>query len=263
MAGTEFETLRPVEPPRTARERLIVALDVAIADEAMRMVDRLGDAVSFYKIGLHLQLSPELHAFIGQLTRAQKQIFLDFKYIDIPATIAGAVSAAAGLGVKFITVIGQGSIVRAAVAARGAADLRILAVTLLTGMSEKELREEYQTPVALREFVERRAVAAHREKCDGVISSPNEVELIRSAIQTKDFLIVTPGIRPAGAASDDQKRTATAYEAIARGADYLVVGRPIIRDPAPRDAAQRIVDEIARALDRRGNTRYPAPGVAG
>jgi orotidine-5'-phosphate decarboxylase len=256
MAATELQTPRPAAPPRSARQHLIVALDLATADEAMRMADCLGDSVSFYKIGLHLQLSPELHGLIRHLTRAQKQIFLDFKYIDIPATIGGVIKMAAGMGVRFVTVMGQRSIVRAAVAARGAADLRILAVTLLTSTNEEDLRQEYRTPLSLAQFVEQRAIAAERENCDGVISSPNDVTLIRSAIPTPGFLIVTPGIRPAGAETDDQKRTATAYEAIARGADYLVVGRPIILDRAPRDAARHLVDEIARALEeRRGGTR--------
>ena len=242
-----------------ASERLIVALDVATADAAMRMIDRLGDSVSFYKIGLHLQLAAELHALIGTLRRAQKQIFLDFKYIDIPATVAGAAGMAARLGVRFITVVAQRSIVKAAVDARGDSDLKILAVTLLTAMSEEDMRQEYQTRLTLPQFVKHRALVVQSEKGDGVISSPNEVALIRSTIAAEGFLIVTPGIRPAGVAADDQKRTATAYEAISRGADYLVVGRPVIRDPEPRDAARRIVDEIAMALEDRERTAGSAP----
>jgi orotidine-5'-phosphate decarboxylase len=231
-----------------ARERLIVALDVADAARATAIVDRLGDTVSFYKIGLHLQLAPELHSIIEKLTREGKHIFLDFKYFDIPATVAAAVRMAAPLGVRFLTVMGQQQIVEAAVAARGDAGVKILAVTLLTGVSEDDMRQEFDTALGLDEFVLRRATAAERFGADGVISSPNEIGLIRAHTRASDFLVVTPGIRPTGAARDDQKRTATPHEAILRGADYLVVGRPVIRAAEPRDAAARIIDEIARAL---------------
>jgi orotidine-5'-phosphate decarboxylase len=236
---------------------------LASADEALKIVERLGDAVSFYKIGLHLQLVPRLHSLVAKLISAQKRLFLDFKYIDIPATVAGAVRTAAELGIDFITVMGQQQIVHAAVDARGGADVKILAVTLLTAMNEADLRREYHTTLTLREFVERRAIAAEQARGDGVIASPNEIELIRAVVPTPDFLIVTPGIRPAGAGRDDQMRTATPYYAVVRGADYLVVGRPIIRAAEPKDAALRIIDEMALALDdRAGKARSPpaAPG---
>jgi orotidine-5'-phosphate decarboxylase len=244
-------------PSPSAKERLIVALDVATVDEALRLIDQLGDAVSFYKIGLHLQLAPELHALVTRLRSAGKKVFLDFKYIDIPATVAGAVSMASQLGINFITVMGQQQILRTAVEARRGADLKILAVSLLTGMSEEDMRREYFTSLTLPEFVQRRALAADRLNCDGVISSPNEIELIRSVVVNEDFLIVTPGIRPAGSATDDQKRTATPHDAIFSGADYLVVGRPIIRDDDPRGAALRIIGEIATALERIGGKSGP------
>jgi orotidine-5'-phosphate decarboxylase len=237
--------------PPPAERRLIVALDTASVDEALHLVDRLGDAVSFYKIGLHLQLAPELHALIARLRAAGKQVFLDFKYVDIPATVAGAVQTATRLGVDFLTVMGEPQVLRAAVDARRGADLKILAVTLLTGMREEDMHRAYQTTLTLPDFVARRAAEAGRLECDGVISSPNEIGLIRSAVAAEDFLIVTPGIRPAGAAPDDQQRTATPFEAILRGADYLVVGRPIIRDGDPSRAARRIIDEIGAALRHR------------
>jgi orotidine-5'-phosphate decarboxylase len=252
MPSSEFAPPRIVRQPPSVSERLIVALDTATVEDAMTIVDRLGDTVSFYKIGLHLQLAPKLHALVTKLISAKKQIFLDFKYIDIAATVAGGVKNAAQRGINFITVMGQQHVVRAAVDARGDADLKILAVTLLTGMSEEDMQREYHTRLTLPEFVKRRAIAAAGAKCDGVISSPNEIELIRSVVEAEDFLIVTPGIRPAGAARNDQKRTATPYEAMSRGADYLVVGRPIIRDAAPREAARRIIDEMTLALDHRG-----------
>ena len=259
MADTEAPPARIASRPLSARERLIVALDFASADEALKVVDRLGDTVSFYKIGLHLQLAPGLHSLMAKLISAQKRLFLDFKYIDIPAPVAGAVRTAAELGIDFITVVGQQQIVRAAVDARGEARAKILAVTLLTAMNEADLRREYHTALTLREFVERRAIVVERAGGDGVIASPNEIELIRAVVPTPDFLIVTPGIRPAAARRDDQVRTATPYDAVVRGADYLVVGRPVIRAAEPRDAALRIIEEIALALDdREGKARGPA-----
>jgi orotidine-5'-phosphate decarboxylase len=242
----------------SARERLIVALDVATTEEAKRIIDQLRNTVCFYKIGLHLQLAPELHSIFSVIKDAGNNVFLDFKYIDIPATVGGVVRVASRLGIKFITVMGQRHIVEAAVNARGDTDLKILAVTLLTGMSEEDMKREYQTSSTLREFVKQRAVEASYLKCDGVISSPNEVELIRSVVQRDDFLIVTPGIRPSGSSQDDQKRTATPYDAIINGADYLVIGRPIIREKKPQDAARRIIDEMETALARRNTLTRPA-----
>jgi orotidine-5'-phosphate decarboxylase len=246
MTESEVAPRRPLH----AAERLIVALDVAAVDEALKLVQLLGDQVSFYKIGLQLQLVPGLNPLVAELISARKRVFLDFKYIDIPATVAVAVRTAAELGVDFITVIGHKQIVRAAADARGAARARILAVTLLTAMDEADLRSEYHTALTLREFVEGRAIAARQAGGDGVIASPNEIEFIRAVVPTPNFLVVTPGIRPSGASRDDQRRTATPYQAFVRGADYLVVGRPIIGAASPRDAALRIIDEMALALDR-------------
>jgi orotidine-5'-phosphate decarboxylase len=230
-----------------ATDRLIVALDVPTAKEASRIVDELGDIVGFYKIGLMLQLDADMRPLVERLIRDQKGVFLDFKYIDIPATIEGAVRAASGLGVRFITVIGESQVVGAAVKGRGNSDLKILAVTLLTGMSENDLQKEYSTALSIDEFVTRRATEAAALGCDGVISSPNEAGLIRSAVKKDGFLIVTPGIRPTGTEPGDQKRTATPRDAIRNGADHLVVGRPIIQQPDRREAARRIIQEIAAA----------------
>ncbi len=258
MVGAALARPDAHTPPFTARERLIVALDVPSAEEARLIIDDLGEAVSFYKIGLHLQLSEGLHSILGKLRREKKQVFLDFKYIDIPATIGGVVAMASKLGVKFITVMGQRHIVRSAVEARGDTDLNILAVTLLTGMSEEDMRKEYHTSLSIHEFVKYRAVEAAHLGCDGVISSAKEVEWIRSVVHRKNFLIITPGIRPVGATKDDQKRTATPFDAIVNGADYLVIGRPIIRDKRPREAAQRIIDEMETALRYRETLAPPA-----
>jgi orotidine-5'-phosphate decarboxylase len=235
----------------SARESLIVALDVPTANEARAIVEELDDTVCFYKIGLILQLDRELRSLLEMLIERRKDIFLDFKYIDIPATIEGAVRAASRLGIKFITVMGQTHIVKAADNGRAGSDLKILAVTLLTGMTEAEMQMEYNTEVSLEQFVKARAKKASDMGCDGVISSPNEVKIIRSVIKRDDFLVVTPGIRQSGAEPDDQKRTATPYDAIMNGADYLVVGRPVIQERNKRQAAQRIIDEMATALERR------------
>jgi orotidine-5'-phosphate decarboxylase len=242
-----------------AREKLIVALDVASAEEANGIVDELGDDVSFYKIGLHLQLDPDLPSLFVRLLKEKKGIFLDFKYIDIPATVEGAVKAAARLRIKFITVMGQRHIVEAAVKGRGSSDLKILAVTLLTGMTEEDMQTEYNTNLSLEDFITKRARAASQMGCDGVISSPNEVDLIRSAIHRDKFLVVTPGIRQIGAKPDDQKRTATPYDAILNGADYLVVGRPIIHQEDKRHAAKCIIDEMTTALEYRERLGHSPP----
>jgi orotidine-5'-phosphate decarboxylase len=242
-----------------AKEKLIVALDVTSVKEARAIVDELQDSVSFYKIGLHLQLDPDLPALFVRLLQEQKRIFLDFKFIDIPATVEGAVKAAARLHITFITVMGQRHIIEAAVKGRGSSDLKILAVTLLTGMTEEDMQAEYNTNLSLEDFITKRARGASQMGCDGVISSANEVGLIRSAIHRDNFLVVTPGIRRMGAEPDDQKRTATPYAAIINGADYLVVGRPIIQREDKKRAAQEIVDEMAAALNHRENLSRDAP----
>jgi len=232
-----------------ARGHLIVALDVPTAAEAHAIVEELGDTVSFYKIGLILQLDREFRSLLETLLEKQKDIFLDFKYIDIPATIEGAVRAASKLGIKFITVMGQSHIVKAADTGRLGSDLKILAVTLLTGMTERDMRIEYNTELTLESFIKERAKKASNMGCDGAISSPNEVKLIRSVVKRDDFLVVTPGIRNKGATPDDQKRTATPYIAVLNGADYLVVGRPIIQMKHKWRAARDMIDEMASALE--------------
>jgi len=250
MSGAAFalpeSRARPEE--LSAKERLIVALDFSTAEEAQKIVDKLGDTVSFYKIGLQLQLAPGVRPLFNRLTRGDKKIFIDFKYIDISATIEGVVRSASMLDIKFITVIGQDHIVEAAMRGRGSADLKILAVTLLTGMSERDMQKAYSTAVSLERFVSDRARDVITIGCDGVISSPQEISLIRKTIPDRNFLVVTPGIRPAGVSRDDQKRTATPYDAILNGADYLVVGRPITRAAYPAEAAQRIISQMASAL---------------
>jgi orotidine-5'-phosphate decarboxylase len=246
----------------SARERLIVALDFSTAEEAQKIVDELDDTVSFYKIGLQLQLAPKLRQLFNRLAKKRKNVFIDFKYIDIPATIEAVVRSASMLNIRFITVIGQDHIVEAAMKGRGESDLKILAVTLLTGMSEKDMRKAYSTTVSLERFVSDRARDVISIGCDGVICSPQEISLIRNNVGDimpgRNFLVVTPGIRPVGSSRDDQKRIATPYDAIMNGADYLVVGRPITRSANPAEAAQKIIDQMGWALEEKSNSSASA-----
>jgi orotidine-5'-phosphate decarboxylase len=232
-----------------ARDRLIVALDVGEVSEAKAIVQELGETVSFYKIGPHLLLDPQLHDLFGHLKVNCKNVFLDFKVFDIPATVEGAVRAAAALGVKFITVVGQRPIVEAAVKARGNSALQILVVTLLTYIDQDDLKREYGSDALLDDFILARAKFAADNGCDGVISSAREVRLIRENVKRTDFIIVTPGIRPHNASTDDQKRVVTPYDAIKNGSNYLVIGRPIIHSAPRRDAASEILREMQTALD--------------
>jgi orotidine-5'-phosphate decarboxylase len=235
----------------SAREKLIVALDVSSVSRAHEIIDRLGDIVSFYKIGLHLQFERHLHSLFDRLLSENKRVFVDFKAFDIPASVEAAVGMASTLGISFVTVVGQQPIVEAAVRGRGNSGLKILVVTLLTGMNEEDMRREYHTTLSLEDFISRRARYAARIGCDGVISSAREATLIRNDVDRRDFLVVTPGIRLPGTPRDDQKRVVTPHDAILNGADYLVVGRPIIHNPRPEEAALRIIEDMESALEQR------------
>ena len=227
-----------------ARERLIVALDVADARAAQAMVERLGDAVSFYKIGYQLAFAGGL-PLADTLIRSGKQIFLDMKLHDIGNSVGGGVASVAKLGVTFLTVHAFPQTMKAAVEARRGSPLKILAVTVLTSYDDIDLAESgYQTSV--ESLVAQRAQQAHDLGVDGLVCSPEEAGPLRLAVGS-DMTFVTPGIRPAGAASGDQKRVATPGQAIAAGADYLVVGRPITGAADPKAAAQAIVAEIETA----------------
>jgi orotidine-5'-phosphate decarboxylase len=241
--------------PDLARDHLIVALDVHRLTQARRVVRTLGDEVSHYKVGPYL-FQNGLIKFIHYLRGQGKKVFLDFKSVDIGDTMSRMASIGADLGVDFITVMGLGSTVAAAAAGRGERSIpKILAVTLLTDHDGADMQREYNTPdeMSVEEFVCQRAVRAAGFGADGVICSPREIAAVRrSTARTKpDFLIVTPGVRPAGTATDDQKRTATPREAIAAGADFLVVGRPIIRAQNRLTATRAILDEMQQALDER------------
>jgi orotidine-5'-phosphate decarboxylase len=226
------------------RDRLIVALDLSTVAAADAMVARLGDAVSFYKIGYQLAFAGGL-AFAEQLARAGKQVFLDLKLHDIGNTVAKGVESVARLGATFLTVHAYPQTMKAAADARGASDLRLLAVTVLTSYDDADLAAAgYDFTVA--ELVAERAAQARDMGIDGLVCSAAEAINLRKLVGHK-MTLVTPGIRPAGADSGDQKRIMTPAAAIAAGADYLVVGRPIVDAADPKAAAQAIVAEIADA----------------
>ncbi|MFV0512185.1 MAG: orotidine-5'-phosphate decarboxylase [Jhaorihella sp.] len=225
-------------------DRLIVALDVPDAVAGLALADRLGDTVGFYKIGLGMLTGGGL-ALAGELKQERgKRIFLDMKLFDIGATIEAAVRGLARFDLDFLTVHGDPHVVRAARQGAAGSGLRILAVTILTSLDRGDLDDALIAPGALRDLVQERAGRAFEAGADGVIASPREAAAIRALPQAAGRLIVTPGVRPAGAAADDQKRVATPARAIADGADHIVVGRPVWQAADPRAAAQAIVDEL-------------------
>ena len=235
-----------------ARERLIVALDVPTADEARALVDRLAGQVGMFKIGSQLftAAGPDI---VREIVARGEKVFLDLKYHDIPNTVAGAVGSASRLGVSLLTLHGLGgrAMMEAAEGALPAIGLRLLAITILTSHDEAAL-QEVGVLLSLTDAVRRLARLAKEAGIDGVVASPHEVGHIREACG-KGFLIVAPGIRPAGSQAGDQARLATPATALAAGADYLVVGRPIIEARDPAAAAAAIVREMETA---------PAPPAA-
>lgn len=228
----------------TADPRLIVPLDVPTTDEARRMVETLGDSVSFYKVGLELFATDGM-ALARELKSQGKQVFLDWKLHDIGVTVQRAAAALADTGCDLLTVHGEPQVMASAVRGRGRSGLRVLAVTVLTSLSDEDLREVGYVDGA-RALVERRIHQAIHAGCDGVIASPHEADLARS-LGGKNFLVVTPGVRPDWAAKNDQARVATPVEALRSGASHIVCGRPITAANDPRAAAERIVAEMAGA----------------
>ena len=229
----------------SARDRLIVALDVPTVDDARSLVAALGDSVSFYKVGLELAMRGGLE-FARGLTATGKHIFLDLKLLDISNTVERAVANAAATGATFLTIHGTDTKTMAA-AVRGRADsqLRLLAVTVLTNLDAEDLAEQGISR-APEDLVVHRAQLALQAGFDGVIASGREAGAVRSAT-APNFLIVTPGIRMQGGSADDQARAASPASAIASGADYLVVGRPITQAADPAASAWAFIDEIAAA----------------
>jgi orotidine-5'-phosphate decarboxylase len=226
------------------RDRLIVALDVSSVETALRLVTRLGNAVSFYKIGYQLGYAGGL-AFAHQLIDDGKQVFLDFKLHDIGNTVEKGVASIAKMGATFLTVHGYPQTMAAAVAGKTGSSLKILAVTVLTSYNDDDLAAAgYAAKVGA--LAARRAQQARDLGIDGLVCSPEEAANLRT-IAGDRLVLVTPGIRPAGSAAGDQKRVMTPARAIAAGADYLVVGRPITEAADPKAAAEAIVAEIEGA----------------
>ncbi len=239
----------PMPLAKAADDRLIVALDVANLIEAMALVQRLGDAVGFYKIGLGMLTGGGL-ALANQLKQEHgKRVFLDLKLYDIGATVEAAVRGLAHYDLDFLTVHGDPQVVRAAVAGKGAT-MKILAVTVLTTLDRADLDEGLIRPGDIHEITLERAARALEAGADGVIASPQEAAMIRALPQAKGRLIVTPGIRPTGAAPGDQKRIATPAQAVADGADHVVIGRPIWQAADPRAQALAVLAELAQSQAR-------------
>ena len=227
-----------------ADDRLIVAMDVPNAIDGLKIAEQLGDAVSFYKIGLGmltgggLALANELKAEFG------KRIFLDLKLFDIGATVEHAVRGLAQFDLDFLTVHGDPHVVHAAKEGSAGKELKILAVTILTSLDRADLDGALIKSGSIADLVVERAGKAFDAGADGVIASPQEAALIRALPEAKGKLIVTPGVRPAGVALGDQKRVATPAQAVTNGADHVVVGRPIWKAPSPRAAALAILAEL-------------------
>src|SRR5246500_732525 len=233
-------------PANTApRDRLIVALDLPGVALAEAMVERLGNSVTFYKIGYQLAYAGGL-PLVRQLAGAGKKVFVDLKLHDIGNTVARGVESVAGLGATFLTVHAYPQSMKAAVEARAGSDLKILAVTVLTSYDDSDLHAAgYRLGVS--DLVEARAQQAQVLGLDGIVCSPEEAAVLRKLVGHQ-MTLVTPGIRPAGSEVGDQKRIMTPTRAIAAGSDYLVVGRPITGAADPRAAAEAIHAEIAPKL---------------
>ena len=229
------------------RDRLIVALDLPHAVAGLDMADRLGDSVGFYKVGLGM-LTGGGFALANELKEKGKRTFIDLKLFDIGATVEAAVRGLAEFGHDVLTVQGDPHVVRAAVRGRGETGLKILAVTVLTSLDRGDLDEGMMIEGDIAALGVERARRAFLAGANGIIASPKEAAAIRALPEASGRLIVTPGVRPAGAALGDQKRVETPASAILAGADHLVVGRPIWQADDPKAAAEAIQAEIAAAV---------------
>ena len=241
------------------KERIICALDVDNAQRAVELVTQLKAHVGVFKVGLELVNAAGIQIFETLRNAGAERFFYDAKLHDIPNTVAGAVRSIAGLGVWCVTVHASGgaAMLRAAVEtahkvaeASGKPRPKILAVTVLTSISDTVLKYDLEVGTPLQEHVAHLARLAHTAGCNGVIASPHEIEIVRLAVPDPDFLIVTPGVRPQGSDVGDQARVMSPGEAVRRGASLLVIGRPIVGASDPAQAAQAIADEIARMQDR-------------
>jgi orotidine-5'-phosphate decarboxylase len=232
-----------VEPKDIAnKDRLIFALDVPDADQARALVEQLGDSVTFYKLGLELCMSGGYFELLDWMVSQGKKIFVDLKFFDVPATVAAAVRNLQNRGVTYATIHGNQSIMEAAAEAKG--DVKILAVTALTSLDRGDL-DDLGFDCDIGELVLSRARRSLQAGCDGVIASGLELEAMRAAVDHR-LLVITPGIRPVeNRPADDQKRVVTVEEAFRKGADHIVVGRPIKNADDPKAAAEAIQQTIA------------------
>jgi orotidine-5'-phosphate decarboxylase len=231
----------PVDP----RDRLIIALDVSTVAEASRLVEAIGDTATFYKVGYQLAYAGGL-TFVEDLIRNGRKVFLDLKLHDIANTVEEGVRSVARMGVTFLTVHAYPQTMRAAVAGRADADLKVLGVTVLTSYDDRDLVDAgYASGTS--DLVSRRAAQAAEIGLDGIVCAATEASAVRGRIGS-DRLIVTPGIRPAGSSANDQKRVVSPEAAIRAGADRLVVGRPITGAADPRAAVRSILREIEHAI---------------
>lgn len=226
------------------RERLICALDVPTTKDAKNLVERLDDSVQFFKLGLELFMTDGYFELVDWLLARQKKIFVDLKFFDVPATVGAAVRQLNGRGITFTTVHGNDGMMRAAAKAKG--DVKLLAVTVLTSLDRGDLHD-LGFACDVEQLVISRARRAVDYGCDGVVASGHELRGLRAALGDR-FLIVTPGIRPVDN-DDDQKRVVTVPEAFEKGADYIVVGRPIRDADDPRRVAEDIQKQIKQAIN--------------
>lgn len=233
--------------PERIEDRLIAALDVPSIDQARALIDKLDGLVSFFKIGPWLQFAAGFDGLIDDLVRRDKKIFLDTKMFDIGETVKQGAMRAAERGVNFVTVHGDTQIMRAAVEGRGNSRLKILAITVLTSLDQEGLRD-LGYACSLEDLIRRRAQGAIACGCDGIVAAPrDDLTQIRQLDGADRLLIATPGVRLADAATDDHRRSGTPAQAIAEGADYLIVGRPIVSSADPVFAALQIIEDMRRA----------------
>jgi orotidine-5'-phosphate decarboxylase len=225
------------------RDKVIVALDVGTVREAYTLITQLDDAATFYKIGYRLAFAGGF-ALAEELAREGKKVFLDLKLHDIGNTVEEGVASLTRMNLNFLTVHAYPQTMRGAVEGRGKSPMGLLAVTALTSYDDGDLQDAGYR-LAVRDLVRLRSQQARTAGIDGIVCSAAEADIVREAIGDR-MVIVTPGIRPDGSASGDQKRTLTPAEAIKAGVDHMVIGRPIIRAADPRAAASAIMDEIAR-----------------
>jgi orotidine-5'-phosphate decarboxylase len=238
--------------PSSMADRLIVALDVPTIRQAQDLVGQLEGTVRFFKIGLWLAFAEGVDGLIHDLVQAQKRVFLDAKMYDIGKTVEEGVARAADRGVSFVTVHGDGEILASAVKGKRGTDIQILAVTVLTSLNDANLFEMGYRLTA-QELVQRRVRSAIEHGIDGIIASAqDDPDALRRDAGADSLLVVTPGIRGVEDAANDHQRLATPHDAIKRGADYLVVGRPVVHHPAPAVRAAKIIQDMQAGAEQRG-----------